>query len=94
MIVKVPAQPMYALIIRVTKTGGETALAQIVKLVDQGAVDRLPVQKLADQIAAVFVPAVLGNALDHRDRLVRVGNRITGPRRQPGRLSQKRCAVS
>ncbi len=52
-----------ALTIRVTKTGSETALAQIVKLVDQAQSTKPPVQKLADQIAAVFVPAVLGIAL-------------------------------
>lgn len=51
------------LIIRVTKTGNETALAQIVKLVDHAQSTKPPVQKLADQIAAVFVPTVLVIAL-------------------------------
>ncbi|MDB5171228.1 MAG: ATPase, partial [Phycisphaerales bacterium] len=51
------------LIVRVTKTGPETALAQIVALVENAQSSKPPVQRLADQIAAVFVPAVLGIAL-------------------------------
>jgi Cu+-exporting ATPase len=51
------------LIVRVTKTGGETALAQIVKLVEYAQSSKPPVQRLADQISAVFVPTVLGIAL-------------------------------
>jgi Cu+-exporting ATPase len=51
------------LVVRVTKTGGETALAQIIKLVDHAQSTKPPVQKLADRIAEVFVPAVLGVAL-------------------------------
>jgi Cu+-exporting ATPase len=51
------------LVVRVTKTGGETALAQIVKLVETAQSSKPPVQRLADQIAAVFVPVVLGIAL-------------------------------
>jgi Cu+-exporting ATPase len=51
------------LIIRVTKVGSETALAQIIKLVDQAQSSKPPVQKLADQVAAVFVPSVLAIAL-------------------------------
>jgi Cu+-exporting ATPase len=51
------------LIVRVTKVGSETALAQIVRLVDHAQSTKPPVQKLADRIAAVFVPAVLVIAL-------------------------------
>src|SRR5689334_4377102 len=51
------------LTVRVTKTGGQTALAQIVKLVDHAQSTKPPVQKLADRIAAVFVPVVLVIAL-------------------------------
>jgi P-type Cu+ transporter len=51
------------LVVRVTKTGPETALAQIVALVENAQSSKPPVQRLADQIAAVFVPAVLGIAL-------------------------------
>jgi Cu+-exporting ATPase len=52
-----------ALRVRVTKTGSETALAQIVKLVETAQSTKPAVQKLADQIAAVFVPSVLTIAL-------------------------------
>ncbi len=51
------------LVVRVAKTGGETALAQIVKLVETAQNGKPPVQKLADRIAAIFVPAVLGISL-------------------------------
>jgi Cu+-exporting ATPase len=51
------------LTIRVTKVGNDTALAQIVKLVDSAQSSKPPVQMLADQIAAVFVPSVLAIAL-------------------------------
>ncbi len=48
---------------RATRVGKETALAQIVKLVQQAQGSRAPVQRLVDQVAAVFVPAVIGIAL-------------------------------
>lgn len=51
-----------ALTVRVTRIGSETALAQIVKLVETAQNSRPPVQKLADQVAAVFVPSVLAIA--------------------------------
>jgi Cu+-exporting ATPase len=51
------------LAVRVTKLGSESALGQIVKLVEHAQSSKPPVQKLADQIAAVFVPVVLGIAL-------------------------------
>ena len=51
------------LTVRVTKTGGESALGQIVKLVEAAQSSKPPVQRLADRIAAVFVPAVLAIAL-------------------------------
>ena len=51
------------LVLRVAKVGSETALAQIVQLVEKAQSSKPPVQRLADKISAVFVPAVLGVAL-------------------------------
>ncbi|MCC7349117.1 MAG: copper-translocating P-type ATPase [Phycisphaerales bacterium] len=51
------------LVVRVMKVGSESALAQIVALVEKAQSAKPPVQRLADRIAAVFVPVVLGIAL-------------------------------
>jgi len=51
------------LVITATKIGAETALAQMVALVESAQSAKPPVQRLADQIAAVFVPVVLAIAL-------------------------------
>jgi len=50
-------------VFRATNVGADTALAQIVRLVETAQNTRPPVQRLADQVAAVFVPAVLAIAL-------------------------------
>lgn len=46
-----------------TKVGKETALAQIIRLVEQAQGSKAPIQQLADQVSAVFVPAVIVIAL-------------------------------
>ncbi len=46
-----------------TKVGKETALSQIIQLVEDAQGSKAPIQKLADRVSAVFVPAVIGAAL-------------------------------
>jgi Cu+-exporting ATPase len=52
-----------ALRFRATKVGAETALAQIIRLVQEAQGSKAPIQRLADRVAAVFVPTVIGIAL-------------------------------
>jgi len=47
---------------RATKVGKDTALAQIVTLVEQAQGSKAPIQRLADVISSYFVPAILGIA--------------------------------
>jgi len=52
-----------AVVMKATRVGKETALAQVVKLVRQAQATKAPVQRLVDRVAAVFVPAVVAIAL-------------------------------
>jgi Cu2+-exporting ATPase/Cu+-exporting ATPase len=47
---------------KATKVGSETMLARIVQMVEEAQGSRAPIQALADQISAVFVPVVLAIA--------------------------------
>ncbi|MCB8971485.1 MAG: copper-translocating P-type ATPase [Thermoleophilales bacterium] len=47
------------LVVRATKVGADTALAQIAQLVSDAQSGKAPVQRLADRISAVFVPVVI-----------------------------------
>jgi P-type Cu+ transporter len=51
------------LVVRATKVGADTAVAQIAKLVTDAQTGKAPVQRLADRISGVFVPIVIGLAL-------------------------------
>ena len=50
-------------LMRARKVGADTLLAQIVRMVGEASRTRAPIQKLADQVSAWFVPAVIGIAL-------------------------------
>ena len=68
---KGPGSPVYGATLnstgffrfRVTRVGQDTALAQIIRLVEDAQGSRAPIQRVADRVAAVFVPAVGGVAL-------------------------------
>jgi P-type Cu+ transporter len=51
------------LIVRATRIGSDTALAQIARLVTAAQSGKAPVQRLADRVSAVFVPIVIALAL-------------------------------
>jgi P-type Cu+ transporter len=50
------------LVVRATKVGADTALAQIARLVTEAQTGKAPVQRLADRVSGVFVPLVIGLA--------------------------------
>ncbi len=52
-----------SLVVEATRVGTDTALAQIVRLVDEAQGSRAEVQRLADRVAAVFVPVAIGIAI-------------------------------
>jgi len=62
-----------------TKVGKDTVLAQIIRVVEEAQGSKAPIQRLADRVAAVFVPVVLGVAiLTFLVWLLAVGNLAMG----------------
>ncbi|UDB49062.1 heavy metal translocating P-type ATPase [Bacillus safensis] len=49
--------------IKATKVGKETALSQIIRVVEQAQGSKAPIQRMADQISGIFVPVVVGIAV-------------------------------
>ena len=59
------------LVVRATRVGSDTALAQIARLVEQAQSAKAPVQRLADRVSSVFVPVVILIALLTAGRVAR-----------------------
>lgn len=76
-----------SLVMRAEKVGGDTVLARIVAMVSEAQRSRAPIQRLADQVSAWFVPAVIAVAI-----LSFVGWMVFGP--QPAFASALVAAVS
>lgn len=49
--------------VKATKVGKETALSQIIRVVEQAQGSKAPIQRMADQISGIFVPVVVGIAV-------------------------------
>jgi cation-transporting ATPase V len=49
-----------SLLVRLTAVGADTALARISRLVEEAQAHKAPVQRLADRVAGVFVPVIIG----------------------------------
>lgn len=51
------------MVVQATRVGADTALAQIIKLVDEATSTKAPIERIADKISGIFVPVVIGIAL-------------------------------
>ena len=76
-------------IMRADKVGGDTLLAQIVRMVGEAQRSRAPIQRVADKVSSWFVPAVV---LHRRHRIRDLG--ICRPRAKNGVCTDQRCLCS
>ena len=51
------------LVVEATSVGADTVLSQIIRLVENAQTSKLPIQRLADKVVAVFTPIVIGIAI-------------------------------
>jgi len=65
------------MLVRATRVGSDTALAQIVRLVEDAQAAKAPVQRLADRISSVFVPTVIAIAAITAVAWLITGNPLT-----------------
>jgi len=52
-----------ALVFKATKVGKDMVISQIIKIVEEAQASKAPIQRLADKVAGIFVPSVLGVAV-------------------------------
>ncbi|MBS7577014.1 cadmium-translocating P-type ATPase [Enterococcus sp. MMGLQ5-2] len=48
-----------SIVVKVTRVGQETTLSQIIKIIENAQGDKVPIQRVADKISSIFVPAVV-----------------------------------
>ena len=70
------------LVVRATRVGADTQLAQMARLVEDAQTGKAPVQRLADRVSGVFVPIVIALAVGTLGVLARHRARAP-PRRSP-----------
>ncbi len=71
------------LVVRATRVGADTQLAQMARLVEDAQNGKAEVQRLADRVSAVFVPVVIALAVGHPGLLARHRRRRRPPRSPP-----------
>ena len=81
------------LVVRATRVGADTALAQIARLVAEAQAGKAPIQRLADRVSAVFVPVVIGRRSADARRLARRHRRRRGRVHRGGRRADHRLPV-
>ena len=61
------------LVFKATRVGQDMVLSQIIRLVEEAQTSKAPIERLVDQVAAIFVPVVMGLAAAHLPGLVLLG---------------------